>query len=166
MKKLRGGIGALTSHLCELLESQGGEVRLRTKVTEILVADGRVSGVRTEAGDTLTAPIVVSGIAPDVTLNELIDPGALPADIRERYARIDHRGSYLQMHFALEEAPKFAAPYEALNDAGHAGIDRPLLHAGGSPAAVGGLPPRDRSGRSDDGVADPVAERPGSGARG
>ena len=107
MKKLRGGIGALTSHLCELLEKHGGEVRLRTKVTEIVVADGQVSGVRTEAGETLTAGIVVSGIAPDVTLNELIDPAALPADIRERYARIDHRGSYLQMHFALDEAPAF-----------------------------------------------------------
>jgi phytoene dehydrogenase-like protein len=116
MKKLRGGIGALTSHLCELLETYGGEVRLRTKVTEILVADGRVSGVRTEAGETITAPVVISGIAPDVTLNELIDPTALPADIRQRYSRIDHRGSYLQMHFALDEAPAFVAPYEALND--------------------------------------------------
>ncbi len=116
MKKLRGGIGALTSHLRELLESHGGEVRLRTKVAEILVADGRVRGVRTEAGDTLTAPIVVSGIAPDVTLNELIDPPALPADVRQRYARIDHRGSYLQMHFALDEAPQFTSPYEALDD--------------------------------------------------
>ena len=44
MKKLRGGIGALTSHLCALLESHGGEVWLRTKVTEILVADGGVGG--------------------------------------------------------------------------------------------------------------------------
>ena len=72
--------------------------------------------MRTEAGETLTAPIVVSAIAPDLTINELIDPAALPADIRERYARIDHRGSYIQMHFALDEAPVFAAPYEALND--------------------------------------------------
>jgi phytoene dehydrogenase-like protein len=116
MKKLRGGIGALTSHLVEVLERHGGEVRLRTKVADILAADGRVNGVRTEAGETITAPIVVSGIAPDLTLNELVDPAALPADIRERYARIDHRGSYLQMHFALEEPPVFAAPYEALND--------------------------------------------------
>lgn len=54
MKKLRGGIGALTSHLCDVLESHGGEVRLRTKVTEILVADGRVTGVRTEAGRRCT----------------------------------------------------------------------------------------------------------------
>jgi phytoene dehydrogenase-like protein len=116
MKKLRGGIGALTAHLCRRLESDGGEVRLRTKVTEIVVADGKVVGVRTEAGETLTAPIVVSGIAPDVTINDLIDPSALPAEVRERYSRIDHRGSYLQMHFALDEAPEFAAPYEALND--------------------------------------------------
>ncbi len=116
MKKLRGGIGALTSHLGELLESHGGEVRLRTKVTEIVVTDGRVTGVRTEGGEELTAPIVVSGIAPDITLNELIDPALLPGDIRARYARTDHRGSYLQMHFALEEAPEFAAPYQALND--------------------------------------------------
>src|ERR1700741_1821145 len=63
MKKLRGGIGALTSHLCELLESHGGEVRLRTKVAEIPVADGKVTGVRTESGDSISAPIVVSGIA-------------------------------------------------------------------------------------------------------
>ncbi|VBA62213.1 phytoene desaturase family protein [Mycobacterium attenuatum] len=116
MKKLRGGIGALTAHLCRLLNSHGGEVRLRTKVTEIRVADGRVSGVRTEAGDTLSAPIVVSAVAPDVTLNELIDPAALPADIRQRYARIDHRGSYLQMHFALDQTPRFTAPYGSLND--------------------------------------------------
>ncbi|OBJ47966.1 NAD(P)/FAD-dependent oxidoreductase [Mycobacterium sp. 1423905.2] len=116
MKKLRGGIGALTAHLSDALVGSGGEVRLRTKVTEILVDDGKVAGVRTEAGETLTAPIVISAIAPDVTVNDLIDAAALPADIRARYARIDHRGSYLQMHFALDEAPAFTAPYEALND--------------------------------------------------
>jgi phytoene dehydrogenase-like protein len=116
MKKLRGGIGALTEHLVEVLEREGGEVRLRTKVTEVLVNDGKVGGVRTEAGQTVTAPIVVSAVAPDLTVNELVDSAALPADIRERYARIDHRGSYIQMHFALDEAPEFAAPYEALNE--------------------------------------------------
>ena len=61
VKKLRGGIGALTSHLCEMFTSNGGELRLRSKVDEILVADGRVSGVRLEDGTTVTAPIVISG---------------------------------------------------------------------------------------------------------
>jgi phytoene dehydrogenase-like protein len=116
MKKLRGGIGALTSHLQGRFENDGGEVRLRAKVTEIVVADGRVRGVRTESGDALTAPIVVSAVAPDLTITQLIEPAALPADIRERFSCTDHRSSYLQMHFALDEAPVFAAPYQALNN--------------------------------------------------
>src|SRR6185437_13291343 len=82
MKKLRGGIGALTAHLVDVLERDGGEMRLRTKVTEILVGDGKVGGVRTEAGETVTAPIVISALAPDVTVNDLLDPAVLPADIR------------------------------------------------------------------------------------
>src|ERR1700739_1414271 len=83
MKKLRGGIGALTAHLADSLVSGGGELRLRTKVTEILVSGGKGGGVRTEAGQTLTAPVVISAVAPDLTINELVDPGVLPADIRE-----------------------------------------------------------------------------------
>src|SRR6201999_1111695 len=40
-RKLRGGIGALTKHLEQLLISGGGELRLRTRVQEILLDDGR-----------------------------------------------------------------------------------------------------------------------------
>jgi phytoene dehydrogenase-like protein len=116
VKKLRGGIGALTSHLCDVFTSSGGELRLRAKVEEIEVADGRVSGVRLEDGSTVTAPVVISAVAPDFTLNQLVAPTAVPDGIRERFSRVDHRGSYLQMHFALDGVPEFAAPYELLND--------------------------------------------------
>ena len=116
MKKLRGGIGALTAHLVDQLVAGGGELRLRRKVEEILVADGRVTGVRLEDGSTIGASIVVSAVAPDLTINKLVDPNALPADVRERFSRVDHRGSYLQMHFALDGMPTFASPYDMLND--------------------------------------------------
>ncbi len=115
-KKLKGGIGALTQHLLMLFTGDGGELRLRTAVAEILVRDGRIAGVRTEDGSTISAPIVVSGVAPDVTVLRLLDGGAVPSDVRERFSRVDHRGSYLQMHFALDGIPEFAAPYELLND--------------------------------------------------
>jgi phytoene dehydrogenase-like protein len=114
--KLRGGIGALTSHLRELFTSNGGELRLRSKVDEILVADSRVTGVRLEDESTLTAPVIISAVAPDLTLTQLIAPGGVPDDIRARFSRIDHRGSYLQMHFALDDIPTFADPYDMLND--------------------------------------------------
>jgi phytoene dehydrogenase-like protein len=116
VKKLRGGIGALTSHLQDVFTAAGGELRLRSKVGEIHVAGGRASGVRLEDGSTLTAPVVVSAIAPDLTVTQLVDPSAVPADIRDRFSGVDHRGSYLQMHFALDGTPEFAAPYELLND--------------------------------------------------
>jgi phytoene dehydrogenase-like protein len=116
VKKLRGGIGALTSHLQDAFTSNGGELRLRSKVDEIVVADERVTGVRLDDGTTLTAPVVVSAIAPDLTITRLVDGAAVPADIRERFSRVDHRGSYLQMHFALDGIPEFAPPYELLND--------------------------------------------------
>lgn len=116
VKKVRGGIGALTQHLCDVFASHGGELRLRSKVEEITVVDSRVSGVRLEDGSTVTAPVVVSAIAPDFTLTEMIAPAAVPDDVRQRFSRVDHRGSYLQMHFALDGVPEFAAPYELLND--------------------------------------------------
>ncbi|MDF3340120.1 NAD(P)/FAD-dependent oxidoreductase [Mycolicibacterium septicum] len=116
MKKLVGGIGALTEHLHTMLTDAGGELRLRSSVDRISVDGGRITGVRLEDGTTITAPVVVSAIAPDTTVAKLIDPEALPAEARERFTRIDHRGSYLQMHFALDGAPTFEAPYEMLND--------------------------------------------------
>ncbi|KRE26514.1 dehydrogenase [Mycobacterium sp. Soil538] len=116
IKKFRGGMGVVTEHLLQVFTGAGGELRLRTKVAEILVDDGRVGGVRLEDGSTLRAPVVVSAVAPDLTVNQLLDPGAVPTEMRERYSRIDHRGSYLQMHFALDGPPTFAEPYEVLND--------------------------------------------------
>lgn len=116
IKKFRGGMGAVTEHLLQQFTAAGGELRLRSKVAEIVVTDGCVSGVRLEGGPRLTAPVVVSAIAPDLTVNSLVDPNAVPPDIRERFGHIDHRGSYLQMHFALDGPPTFAEPYEVLND--------------------------------------------------
>ncbi|MGV0804263.1 phytoene desaturase family protein [Mycolicibacterium setense] len=116
MKKLVGGIGALTEHLGGMLTAAGGELRLRSSVERISVEGGRITGVRLVDGTTITAPVVVSAIAPDTTVTKLIDAEALPAEVRERFTHIDHRGSYLQMHFALDGAPSFDSPYEMLND--------------------------------------------------
>ena len=69
-----------------------------------------------EVTTALRAPVVVSGLAPDLTVNGLLDPASVPEDVRTRFGHIDHRGSYLQMHFALDGIPEFAAPYEVLND--------------------------------------------------
>ncbi|GAA3821399.1 NAD(P)/FAD-dependent oxidoreductase [Nocardioides panacisoli] len=115
MTKLEGGIGALTRHLEGLLADAGGELRLSTAVSAIDTAGGRVVGVTTAGGERIAAPVVVSAIDPGLSVNGLVGESA-PAAVRERLAAVDHRGSYVQMHFALDGAPEFAAPYELLND--------------------------------------------------
>ena len=116
VKKLRGGIGALTSHLHETSDAGGGEVRLRSKVDEILVARrprhrGAPRGrLDTHRADRNLRRRTRSHRQRDDRLRRVA------AEVRERFARVDHRGSYLQMHFALDGIPEFAAPYEVLND--------------------------------------------------
>ncbi|OCB36221.1 dehydrogenase, partial [Mycobacterium malmoense] len=118
MTKLKGGIGALTEHLRELFVSHGGEIRFRAKVEQILVDHGAVTGVRLRDGSTITAPIVVSNLAPDLTLTDLIAPEHVPAELISRVSGRDHRASFVQIHFALDGLPEFAAPYEFLNEEG------------------------------------------------
>ncbi len=121
MTKLEGGIGALCDHLLELFESSGGEVRYRAKVDKILVSDDRVTGVRMRDGSEITAPVVISNLSPDLTLVDLVGAEHLPADLVTRLGGRDHRASFVQLHFALDGLPEFAAPYEFLNEPGMQG---------------------------------------------
>ncbi len=118
MSKLKGGIGALTEHLHELFLSHGGEIKFRAKVEQILVDNGAVTGVRLRDGSTITAPVVVSNLSPDVTFTDLIASEHVPAELISRLSDRDHRASFVQIHFALDGLPKFAPPYEFLNEEG------------------------------------------------
>jgi phytoene dehydrogenase-like protein len=115
MKKIEGGIGTLAERVRTIFESHGGELRFRANVKRILVDGDRVTGVELRDGETITAPIVISNLDPGVTLTHLLDPEALPPDLVARVSNVDHRAAYVQMHFALDGLPEYAAPYEFLN---------------------------------------------------
>jgi phytoene dehydrogenase-like protein len=115
-KKIKGGIGTLTKHLEDQYAEAGGELRLEASVAEILVEDGKAVGVVLDGGERIDARNVVSAVAPDLTLTSLISGDAVDPALVTRLNGIDHRGSYVQMHFALDGVPEFAAPYEFLND--------------------------------------------------
>lgn len=116
LKKLDGGIGALGRHVQGIFEEHGGEVRLKAKVERILTEGGRVTGVELKGGEVITAPRVLSNVDPGVTLTRLLDDqDQLPDAMRDRLAAVDHRAAYVQMHFALDGLPEYAAPFEHLN---------------------------------------------------
>ena len=166
VKKLRGGIGALTSHLRGLFASGGGELRLRSKVDEILVADGRVAGVRLEDGSTVAAPIVISCVAPDLTVNGLVDPNAVAR--RHPRALLPHRPPRQLSADALRAGrhPGIRGALRGAQRSRNAVQYRHFQHARRAAAAVGGLQARHRSRRPVDRAADSVGQRPGAGAAG
>ncbi|MGI9162417.1 MAG: phytoene desaturase family protein, partial [Mycobacterium sp.] len=116
--KLKGGIGVLAEHLRALYLEAAGEMRYRAKVDRILVESGTVTGVQLRDGATITAPVVVSNLSPDTTLLDLVGAEHLPASLVARLGGRDHRASFLQMHFALDELPRYLAPYDYLNEPG------------------------------------------------
>src|SRR5689334_1638387 len=87
-KKIKGGIGVLTQHLETHYAAAGGELRLDAAVSEIVVVDGRVTGVVLAGGEQFSTGTVVSAVAPDLTLNTLVSPGATPTDLATRLSRI------------------------------------------------------------------------------
>ncbi len=116
ISKIRGGIGALCDHVCDVFRAAGGELRLHAKVEEILTDGTRVTGVRLTDGEVITARVVVSNLDPTFTFTKLLDPDVVPEELRARVEGIDHRAAYVQVHFALDGLPEYTGQYEILNE--------------------------------------------------
>lgn len=116
MRKLEGGIGALSGHVKDLAEQNGAEIRLHTKVERILHDGHRTTGVELTDGEVIEAPVVVSNLDPLTTMTRLIDGDVVPDALRKRVSRVDHRAAYLQMHFALNGLPEFEGSYSVINE--------------------------------------------------
>ncbi|MEO1066585.1 MAG: phytoene desaturase [Pseudomonadota bacterium] len=67
-----GGTGALVQAMVDLMEEQGGSLRLNEEVEEILVDDGAARGVRLKSGQIMPADIVVSNADPAWTYGKLL----------------------------------------------------------------------------------------------
>ena len=108
-----GGMGAITQAMAKACAEAGVEVRLNTAVQEILTEKGRAVGAVTEGGEVVRAVTVVSNLHPKLTFERLMDPGALPADFRERIGRYASGSGTFRMNVALSELPRFACLPEA-----------------------------------------------------
>ena len=67
-----GGTGALIRGIADLVERNGGKIRLNAEVAEITVDDGAVSGVRLADGEHIRADVVVSNADAAWTYGQLL----------------------------------------------------------------------------------------------
>ncbi len=103
-----GGMGAITQAMAAACREQGVELRTDTAVKEVIVEKGRAVGVSLESGETLRAGRIVSNLNPKLLFERLVDPGALPADFRERIGRYRNGSGTFRMNVALSRLPRFA----------------------------------------------------------
>ena len=164
VKKLRGGIGALTSHLLEVFASNGGELRLRSKVDEILVAAERVRGPARRRHDDQRAGRRLRHFA----LRHGQHGGRGRGACRHQGAILPRRSPRQLSADALRARWRtgIRAALRLAQRSRDAVQHRYLQHSGGVAAAVGGLQAGDRACGSLDRAADPVAERSGPGTDG
>src|SRR5215472_11582138 len=72
MRRVRGGMGALSEALRRSITDKGGEVRTHTAVGRILVENGRATGVALRDGTRITARVVLSNLDKPATFLGLV----------------------------------------------------------------------------------------------
>lgn len=113
MARPRGGTGALTQALVNLVQALGGKILTDQHVEKVLVEDGRAVGVRVQGGTEYRATRgVISNIDARRLFLRLVDPADADdadPDLRERLDRriVNNNETILKIDCALSEAPRF-----------------------------------------------------------
>jgi phytoene dehydrogenase-like protein len=102
-----GGMGAITQAMAQSAGARGAVIRLNTPVRQVLVEGERAVGVVTESGETLRAAAVISNLNPKLLYLNMLEPGALPSEFRERIGHYRCGSGTFRMNVALAELPDF-----------------------------------------------------------
>jgi phytoene dehydrogenase-like protein len=104
----RGGGARLVDALVGLIRDHGGVCETGKDVERVLVRAGRAVGVRLAGGETVTAErAVVASATPTQLYERLLEPGDVPAGVREGARRFRYGRAEMQIHFALSEPPRW-----------------------------------------------------------
>jgi beta-carotene ketolase (CrtO type) len=116
MARPRGGTGALTQALVNLIHEKGGTILCDQLVQKVLISNsGKVEGVRVVGGQEYRANKgVISNIDAQRLFQQMIDPLDSDAWAKGLRARLDRRivnnnDSIVKIDCALSEAPRFEA---------------------------------------------------------
>ncbi|MGH2736646.1 MAG: phytoene desaturase family protein, partial [Actinomycetota bacterium] len=104
---VRGGMGAISDSLAEVLRGHGGELRLEAEVERIKF-DGRrrAAGVVLANGDEIDAPVVCSNATPQRTV-ALVGQELLPPEFVQDVELLPTEGAVVKVNCALSGLPQF-----------------------------------------------------------
>jgi phytoene dehydrogenase-like protein len=103
----KGGGVKLVEALAGIVRAGGGELETGADVERILVENGRATGVRTNDGRTVSAGHVVANVTPTQLYGRLLADADVPGTARAAGRRFRYGRAEMQIHFALDEAPRW-----------------------------------------------------------
>ncbi len=103
-----GGMGAITQAMARSAAARGVDIRVDSAVREIMVEGGHAVGAVTQAGEAIRASAVVSSLNPKLLYQQLLDPGVLSAEFRQRISQWRCGSGTFRMNVALAQLPQFS----------------------------------------------------------
>ncbi|HEU4480289.1 MAG TPA: NAD(P)/FAD-dependent oxidoreductase [Actinomycetota bacterium] len=104
---VRGGMGAITSGLAEIVQGLGGEIRLEAEV-DVVKTDGhrRASGVVLASGEEIDASAVLSNADPKRTAG-FVRNASIPSEYLDDVDLLPAQGTVVKVNCALSRLPRF-----------------------------------------------------------
>ena len=100
---VKGGIGALVQAMVNLIESQGGMIRLNADVEQLLVEDDKAVGVQLAGGEEIRSNIVVSN-ADALWAYDTLLPGRKPRRwTKRKLSNVKHSMSLVVWYFGTNK---------------------------------------------------------------
>jgi phytoene dehydrogenase-like protein len=115
MRRVKGGMGAMSEALARSIADNGGSVELKAPVRRVLLESGRAVGVELRDGRVIRARAVVSNLDKPATLFGLVGREHLDAAAIERIESIEQRGAFMHLLLKLKRLPTYGPPFEHLN---------------------------------------------------
>ncbi len=107
---VKGGAGKAVAAFRGLIEEHGGEIRTGADVERILVRGGKAVGVRLASGEEIEATkSVIASVVPSQLYGRLLGDDA-PTAMHEVARSYRHGRGNLQLHYALDRAPRWKTP--------------------------------------------------------
>jgi len=103
----RGGGVKLVEALAGIVRAAGGALETNRDVDRVLVEDGKAAGVRLADGSTVKAERVVASVTPTQLYERLLADANVPPQAREAGRRFRYGRAEMQIHFALDEQPRW-----------------------------------------------------------
>lgn len=107
----QGGSAHLARALVKAIREHGSEVLTGVETKRILFRGRRVAGIELAGGETISArAFVASGLNPQQTFLQMLDPDAVPSEVREKAAgfQFNTLAPLFALNLALHEPPRFS----------------------------------------------------------